>query len=381
MSKTFLFVSAQYLPTSGGVERFTYALASKLIRDGHRVIILTSSLRDLPDHETDELGIEIFRVSSIPFMNGRLPLIRPCAEFIRLAGQVWDRPIDYCIINTYFYPLSMYAARCSRRHGIPTIIINHGSAWLMTGNPLLCAAGQLYEYTAARLCKHYCPRFFGVSEAASDWMATFGITAEGVITNAIDPDEVADTADPELSWRRELNLEESTKIIAFVGRMIPEKGVVPMVKAMTAIREVHPDAALLMAGEGPLLEEIRRDLPDGVYPLGAQPYPKVLALLRQADIFCLPTRSEGFACTVLEAAALGCPILTTATGGSPHLLITPAHGTLLRDMSQDSISEACIRALSDENWRSQAAVLAHGRLTENYTWDASLQQLYRAFGL
>lgn len=381
MSKTFLFISAQYLPTAGGVERFTNSLARRLTIDGHRVIVATSSLKGLPDHETDNDGIEVIRFPSIPFMDGRLPLLRPCADFRKLSSLLWDQKIDYCVINTYFYPLSMYAASQTHRKKIPTLIINHGSAWLMTGSRLLRFAGQLYERTAAWLCNHYCPRFFGVSDAAQKWMNTFSIQAEGIITNAIDPFAIETTVNSEIDWRMQLKLSSDAKLIAFVGRMIPEKGVEPLIAAMASIRQVHPNAYLVIAGNGPLYEKYLDSHKDGVILLGVQKYPNVLALLKQADLFCLPSRSEGFACTVLEAAALGCPIITTATGGSPHLLIQEEYGLLLANMEPNTIADTCIRALSDENWRRQAAVLTRQRLLENYTWDASLAQLYQALGI
>lgn len=150
---------------------------------------------------------------------------------------------------------------------------------------------------------------------------------------------------------------------------------------MGLIRKEIPDVCLLMAVTGPLLEKYSLDPPAGVFLLGAQPYGDVMALLQQADLFCLPSRSEGFACTVLEAAALGCSIVTTATGGSPDLLISDTYGLLLKDMEPTSISEACIRALSDPQWRANASVLTRQQLLENYTWDCAVGQLYKALGL
>lgn len=381
MQKCFLFFSAQYLPTTGGVERFTNHLARKLIQHGHHVIVATSSLEALPAYEIDADGIEIFRFPSWPFMNGRLPLLRLNGEFHRLESQLWAHSIDCCVINTYFYPLSMYAAKQTHQRKLPALILNHGSAWLMTGNRLLEFAGQLYERTAAGLCRHYCSHFYGVSAAAEQWMQTFGVTAEGIITNAVDPEEIIKSKNPNVNWRVRLGLSETAKLIAFVGRMIPEKGVDQMIAAMSSIRQVHPNTFLVMAGTGPLLEKYTRTAPEGVFLLGAQPYPDVLALLNQADLFCLPTRSEGFACTVLEAAALSCPILTTATGGSPQLLADPDHGILLPDMEAATISKACIQALEEPNWRKTAASLTQTRLQSEFTWDASVTQLYHAFGL
>ena len=163
MSKTFLFFSAQYLPTAGGVERYTNCLARKLLSCGHRVIVATSSLKGLPTYETDPDGIEIIRFPSIPVMRGRFPILSPGIEFFRIARALWDQHIDYCVINTYFYPLSIYGAWITHRKHIPTILINHGSAWLMTGNPILALAGRVYEHISSGICFHYCKRFFGVS--------------------------------------------------------------------------------------------------------------------------------------------------------------------------------------------------------------------------
>lgn len=381
MNKTFLIFSAQYLPTSGGVERFTFNLARTLISHGNRVIIATSALEGLPDQETDANGIRIFRFPSVPLMNGRLPILRPGKHLRRMGMLLWAEKIDYCVINTYFYPLSMYAAREAHRRSIPSLIINHGSAWLMEGNQCLELADRLYERFAAKLCRHFCPSFFGVSEAAKNWMDVLSIPARGIITNAISPEETVQSIRPDIDWRACASLPEDADIIAFVGRMIPEKGVEPLMEALARIRQVHPKAFLLMAGDGPLFQKYRCSVPEGVVLLGNQSYPDVLALLDQATLFCLPSRSEGFACTVLEAAALGCPILTTATGGSPQLLVTPEYGTLLRDMTPETIAEACISALNDGQWRKKAAILAKKQLCENYTWEVTVKQLYEALSI
>lgn len=381
MGKTFLFFSAQYLPTAGGVERYTCNLARKLIQHGHRVIVATSALNGLPEQETGADGIEIYRFPCWPFLHGRLPLIRPCGDFRRQEKRLWSQDIDYCVINTYFYPLSMYAASQARRHQLPRLIVNHGSAWLMTGSKPLELVGKLYEHIATRLCRHHCSSFYGVSDAAAQWLSTFSIQAKGIITNAIDPEEVQRAAAADIDWRKRLRLPSGAPVIAFVGRMIPEKGVNSLLAALARIRQAHPSACLLMAGTGPLYEKYRQAPPEGAFLLGTQPYPDVLALLKQADIFCLPTRSEGFACTVLESAALGCPILTTATGGSPQLLPDDSYGILLKDMAPDTVADACVRALSDPGWRQTAARKARERLLENYTWDTAVAQLYQAFGL
>ena len=78
---TICFFSAQYLPTVGGVERYTYNLARRVVKAGHKALVVTSALPGLPDHETDAEGIEILRLPVWPLMNGRFPVLRPGRDF------------------------------------------------------------------------------------------------------------------------------------------------------------------------------------------------------------------------------------------------------------------------------------------------------------
>ena len=68
---TICYFSAQYLPTVGGVERYTWNLARRTVAAGHRAIVVTSALPNLPEHEIDGDGIEIYRLPVWPVMNGR----------------------------------------------------------------------------------------------------------------------------------------------------------------------------------------------------------------------------------------------------------------------------------------------------------------------
>lgn len=370
MSKTFLFFAAQYLPTAGGVERYTYNLAKRVVATGHKAIVATSALPGLPAHEIDQDGIELFRFPAFLCMGGRFPVIKPSKEFFALAKEIWLKKIDFCLVNTYFYPLSLYAVTKTKQRKIQTILVNHGSAYLMVGNPMLAFCGKVYEQLAARYAHRQCPAVYGVSMAACDWMQTFGIHTTDILSNAIDPEEVQKTAeDAAFDWREEYHLSAQTKIIAFVGRMIPEKGVVSLAAALPEIQKEYPDVVMILAGEGPLLPTLQQAQVDGLYLTGKQSYAKTLALFSQSTLFCLPTRSEGFACTVLEAAALKCPIATTATGGSPQLLKDDTYGILLADMSPNEIVKACCKALSQDSWCEQAAKQTYETLVQQYTWE------------
>ena len=97
---TICYFSAQYLPTVGGVERYTWNLARRTVAAGHRAIVVTSALPNLPEHEIDGDGIEIYRLPVWPVMNGRFPVIKPGARFHALTVQIWAQKLDFCVVQT-----------------------------------------------------------------------------------------------------------------------------------------------------------------------------------------------------------------------------------------------------------------------------------------
>ena len=178
---TICYFSAQYLPTVGGVERYTWNLARCTVAAGHRAIVVTSALPNLPEHEIDGDGIEIYRLPVWPVMNGRFPVIKPGARFHALTAQIWAQKPDFCVVQTRMYTQSVWAARAAKRRGIPMLVIDHSTGYMPMGNGLLGACGRLYEQIACRLVRGTGAPFYGVSAAACRWLHTFGITAAGTM--------------------------------------------------------------------------------------------------------------------------------------------------------------------------------------------------------
>lgn len=361
---TILFFSAQYLPTVGGVERYTWNLALRTVRAGHRAVVVTSALPGLPDRETDLDGIEIIRLPVWPVMKGRFPVVRP-AGAAALERAMEERKPDFCVIQTRMYTQSILAARAARRHGVPAIVIDHSTGYMPVGGGAVGLAGRLYEQLACGLIRRTGPDFYGVSAAVCRWLKTFGITAKGCLPNAVDPEALQrEAAQRPMDWRTRLGLSADTRLVLFVGRLIPEKGAAALAEAVQGL----PGTVLVAAGDGPdrsRLQEL------GAVAAGAVPHRMVVQLLNQADVYCLPTRyAEGFPTTLLEAAACGCPILCTPTAGTEELLPGPAYGTLLEDTSPQTIRAALKTLLDDPDTARKKARAARSNLCAHFTWDA-----------
>ncbi len=134
----FIFFSAQYLPTTGGIERYNHGLAKELVSRGHEVSIVTTRLPGVPEHETTD-GISIVRLPSWLLMSGRYPLLR-ARKSAPVMAPLWEGDIACSVIHTRFWAMSLWAARQCHRRKIPALVVEHGSSYLSLGNPLLNTA-------------------------------------------------------------------------------------------------------------------------------------------------------------------------------------------------------------------------------------------------
>ncbi len=370
-----LFVSAQYLPTAGGVERYTHSLASTLVAMGHEAVVATSSLPGLPDEERKN-GLHILRLPARGLLRGRLPWPRKNRRFRQLAAELWSQSYDLVVINTRFYPLSLWAARQCRARGIRAVVVEHGTKHLSLDNAFLNFLVQRYEHRMMRRIRRCCKDFYGVSQACCQWLGHFRVRAKGVLYNAVDAAGLIKLAQSvPIGIRDKLGIDPGVPLIAFVGRLIKEKGVWELLGAMALLRRSLPDARLVMAGTGPLEETLRAKKLPGVHLAGQLPYAETVALLREADLFCLPTWSEGFSGTVLEAAAVGACIATTPTGGSPELIQDGESGILLKDRRPETIAEALLAALQNNDWRAAAGRAVQQAVMSRFTWPATAEAL------
>lgn len=281
-------------------------------------------------------------------------------------------------MNTRFYPLSLIGARFARRRGLTPLVLEHGAAHLTLGNRALDVAAQGYEHAITALIKRMRPRFYAVSQQGLRWLKHFGIEGAGVLPNAIDAAAFRAQASAR-SFRTEHGIAPETMAVAFVGRLVPEKGIVPLVSAMGKLAAAHVPVELLVAGDGPLRSQLARALPANVHLLGTLGAPDVAALLTEADLYCLPSRSEGFAISLLEAATCGTPSLVTDVGIARDLAPDERFGTILPAAEPDAIATALAAlAAHPERLRTQGAAVRE-RVEARYSWEATTRLLIDAF--
>ena len=183
--------SAQYLPNMGGVERYTYNLSKHLHMKGHEVYVITSNTKVLKWHEKmDEATV--LRLSSFNFMNGRFPVPRLNRRFFLMLKEIEKLQLDFIIVNTRFYFLSLLGCWFAHKYNIPVVLIEHGTSHINFGNIFFNKIGEIYEHCITGMEKRYCHNYYGVSKSCNEWLLHYKIQAKGVFYNAIDLLDIED---------------------------------------------------------------------------------------------------------------------------------------------------------------------------------------------
>ena len=151
----------------------------------------------------------------------------------------------------------------------------------------------------------------------------------------------------------ESNANASVRFIN-VGRLTYPKNQHLLIKAFAEVVSKYPKVSLSIIGDG----ELRENLDTTVTTLGLNSSVKLLGkrndiphLLRNADIFVLSSRYEGLPLTVLEAMASGLPIISTAVGGVPDVVVENKNGFLVPNEDEQSLATAMIKLIDDYQQR------------------------------
>ena len=377
-SSSYAIFSAQYPPHLGGIENFTYNLSHALVKRGDSVLVVTNDTNGIGVGVEDDEGVTVLRFPCHSFVDGRFPLLRRNSKSRELKKWLSRCDVDGVLVNARFYPHSLMGMRYARSKGLKPIVLDHGSAWLSFSNRILDPIVRAYERAITAYGKRYGASYYGISAKSIEWLKTFGIEAEGVIPNSIDADEYVACSSGR-DFRRELGLRDDTLLVAFVGRLIPEKGVLQIIEASRSRDLLERGVVFVLAGSGPLEDEIRAAQSANLHYVGRLTRQDTSALFQNADVMCLPTRSEGFSTTLLEAAACGCPAVVTDVGGVQELIPDETYGTVIGSLESRSIIEAVVGLADDATLRHIQSLRFSKKVRERCGWASTAALVEKSF--
>ena len=337
----------------------------RALREAGFRVLLVSSPGELLDHTAEREGAE--RIA-IPMRRGIAPLADLVA-LLRLWRLIGDRRPDLVEFSTPKAGLLGTVAAWLR--GVPRRV------YLLRGLKLETSTGfkRRILLAAERLssrCAHVvlCNSASLRSKALALGVAPAGklsLLGEGS-SNGVDIERFSPGPS---DVRERLGIPHDAPVVGFAGRLTRDKGLPELVRAFDLILRAEPSARLLLVGwfdaaEDALDTNLRARIESHPHTHYTGFVPDAAPYYRAMDVLVLPTWREGFPNVVLEAAATGIPVVTTACTGARDSVVPEVTGLLIPPGYPDAICEAVLKILRDPVRRCRMGKAARAWVLEHY---------------
>lgn len=377
----FAFFTGHYFPHLGGVERYTKELASRVAAHGHECRIVTNNTERAP--AVEEMGnLLIDRLPAWNSLSRQFPVTLPSPALVRVLADVSRWGPHWIVTNTRYFPINLIATlanvwlfRANHLH------IEHGSDYVHFPSSFMTRISMAYDSRAARLVCDRAKVCVGVSRAVTAFMeGAFRCRFDGVLHNAVDTTAI-DPSGPSL--RERLGIATGAPVFGFAGRLVPEKGVLEVLAAFRGIERSLQGGCLLIAGAGPLEEEVRRQAEGtpSVHYLGPLDTSGMASFYRTVDIFAFPTSyPEGFPTVILEAGAYGKLVITTERGSARDAILDPSCGVIIAEHDQNALARAMEQYALHREEREATGANLRNVIRERFDWERTVRDFLELSG-
>jgi glycosyltransferase involved in cell wall biosynthesis len=199
-------------------------------------------------------------------------------------------------------------------------------------------------------------KILAVSSAVRETLIQDGIPASQVIVVYDGIDLARLEKDAPLKSRQELGLPVFGPLIGQIAALAPEKDPLNFLQSIALLKKDNPDIRGVMVGVGPMEKEVEREvirlnLSGTVSLLGFRP--DAHRILRHFDVFVFSSATEGLGTSILDALALGVPVVATRAGGIPEIIKEGVSGLLVSPQNPEALAAAVLNVLRDSSLREK----------------------------
>ncbi len=310
-----------------GGERQVLLLARGLLDRGHAVLLVCQPGSPLSERaRADGLGVTELA------MRGEWDLVAGA----RLAGIVRRFAAQLCHLHTaHAHSLGLLARLWGR---MPPSVVSRRVDFRPRRNPF-----SVWKYRCPRLM------YAAVSENVREVLISSGVDGSRVRTiHSGIPVEAVERIPDRKVWQ-EWGIDAAKRIVISVAALAPHKDHATLLKAAAKVVKDVPEAHFVLVGSGPLVERVRHDiealgLEDHVTLTGFRN--DVGALLGAAEVFVSASWLEGLGTSILDAMAVGLPVVATRVGGIPEMVRDGREGRLVAARNPDALADALQEILS-----------------------------------
>ncbi|MFQ3593604.1 MAG: glycosyltransferase [Gemmataceae bacterium] len=355
-------------PFVGGPERQVLGLA-RAQAEQHRTTFLSFAERGLARPFLHQAQLQGFAAHEL---NSNYPWLR--AAINEVAD--WLRQLRADVLLTSGYKPDILGWRAARKVGIPVVGIAHGwtdVTWKV----------RLYEWIDA-LALRFMDVVVCVSQATAGRARQRGIPSKKirVIRNALDTAPYDVPCPTARSNVQRLFTPLPRFLVGTVGRLSPEKGMEVFVRAAILLARRRADVGFVLMGEGPtrpILERLIQEagLEDRILLAGfCRDLP---ALLPGLDVVVNASHTEGLPVALLEAMAARLPVVATAVGGTPEVVVEGETGYLVPPNQPERLAQRIETLLDDAAQRERMGLAGRQRVCEQFTFKAMAAQYEELF--
>jgi glycosyltransferase involved in cell wall biosynthesis len=260
------------------------------------------------------------------------------------------------IVHTHTSKAGFVGRLAARLAGVPAVVHQpHGHIFHGYYGPMRTRMYVELERLAAR----WADRLLMLTERGTAEHLARGIGRPGqfaVVPSGVPVRTFRASAPGRETARAALGLPRDAFVVAVLGRLVPIKGFDLVLEALPALVAAMPTARLLVIGDGPLRADFERRADTlGMSPrltmTGART--DVPALLAAADVLAAPSRNEGMGRAIVEAMALGLPVVGSRVGGIPAVIVDGESGRLVEPGNAAALAGALIELALDERLRAK----------------------------
>ncbi|MDJ0632043.1 MAG: glycosyltransferase [Xenococcaceae cyanobacterium MO_188.B29] len=346
---------------------------------------IPAQINSLSSYEPYYVGTKVIDPQKL----GKAPLVVPFEGKSRIyrqlftrTGYIWQgwlktiKAIQAKLIHAHFGIDGVLALPLARKTHLPLLVTFHG--YDITSND--CSkyvSGWNYEtYNRGRqILFKEAKSFIAVSDFIRSQLIAKGCPEEKIIVHYIGIDTDKFTPDPTINRQ---------PVVLFVGRLVEKKGCEYLIRAMAQVQSVMPEVKLVIIGDGILrqkLEQLAAQLLYSYRFLGAQPPEIVKTWMNQSQLMAVPSvtaatgDTEGAPMVVLEAQAMGLPVVGSLHAGIPELVLEGETGLLAKEKDWKTMAEKIIFILKDNLFWHKLSQQGQERVNTSFNLRTQTQAL------
>ncbi len=371
-----LAINHEFPPLGGGGANANYYIARELVRLGDDVTVITSHFRGLPLAENVD-GIRVIRLGCLRHNENHSTMLES-ASFVARAipfAVGWARRNRPDIVQAFFaLPSGPVAWAASRAAKCP-FVIRLGGGDVPGSDPTRYArAHRLLMPITRRVMRAAAALVVNSEGLRAKAQEAYPDLKFTTIPNGVDLEEFRPADDGE---------HEGPLRLLFVSRLIERKGLQYLIPALGQLRREGYDFRLRIVGDGPMRARVetlvaKAGIVDRVRMDGNIAHKDLPEVYQDADVFVLPSLSEGMPNVVLEAGASGLSMIATDVPGSHELVVEGDNGRLVRVGDVTGIARAVKQDIEERDMLSVRGRRSRERI-RSLSWEALAKSYHRVY--